>query len=89
MDQVIFFKGCLPQILLGPFFNTLTHLNQGQYQTLYWHYYSRPNNPESPLLLFNSDESQITCIGRLLFQDAATLVLGSWNKSNQNWSTDI
>ena len=25
MDQVKFFKGCLPQILLGPFLNTLTH----------------------------------------------------------------
>ena len=24
MDQVEFFKGCLPQILLGPFLNTLT-----------------------------------------------------------------
>ena len=23
-----FFKGCLPQILLGPFLNTLTHTNQ-------------------------------------------------------------
>ena len=23
-----FFKGCLPQILLGPFLNTLTHLYQ-------------------------------------------------------------
>ena len=26
MDQVKFFKGCLPQILLGPFLNTLSHL---------------------------------------------------------------
>ena len=26
MDQVTFFKGCLPQILLGPFLNTLSHL---------------------------------------------------------------
>ena len=26
MAQVQFFKGCLPQILLGPFLNTLTHL---------------------------------------------------------------
>ena len=26
MDQVKFFKGCLPQILLGPFLNALTHL---------------------------------------------------------------
>ena len=25
MDQVKFFKGCLPQILLGPFLNTLSH----------------------------------------------------------------
>ena len=24
-----FFKGCLPQILLGPFLNTLTHIEQG------------------------------------------------------------
>ena len=26
MDQVKFFKGCLPQILLGPFLNTLSHM---------------------------------------------------------------
>ena len=26
MDQVKFFKVCLPQILLGPFLNTLTHI---------------------------------------------------------------
>ena len=26
MDQVKFFKSCLPQILLGPFLNTLTHM---------------------------------------------------------------
>ena len=26
MDQAKFFKGCLPQILLGPFLNTLTNL---------------------------------------------------------------
>ena len=26
MDQVKFFKGCLPQILLGPFLNTLAHM---------------------------------------------------------------
>ena len=26
MDQVKFFKGCLPQVLLGPFLNTLSHL---------------------------------------------------------------
>ena len=26
MDQVKFFKGCLPQILLGPFLNTLSHI---------------------------------------------------------------
>ena len=26
MDQVKFFKGCLPQILRGPFLNNLTHL---------------------------------------------------------------
>ena len=26
MDQVKFFKGCLPQILLGAFLNTLSHL---------------------------------------------------------------
>ena len=25
MDQVKFFKGCFPQILLGPFLNTLSH----------------------------------------------------------------
>ena len=27
VDEVKFFKGCLPQILLGPFLNTLSHLN--------------------------------------------------------------
>ena len=27
MDQVKFFKGCLPQILLGPFLNTLAHVS--------------------------------------------------------------
>ena len=27
MDQVKFFKGCPPQILLGPFLNTLSHIN--------------------------------------------------------------
>ena len=27
MDQVTFFKGCLPQILLGPFLNTLAHMS--------------------------------------------------------------
>ena len=26
MDQVKFFKGCLPQILLGPFLNTSTQI---------------------------------------------------------------
>ena len=26
MDQVKSFKGCLPQILLGPFLNTLSHM---------------------------------------------------------------
>ena len=26
MDQVKFFKGCLPQILLSPFMNTLTFM---------------------------------------------------------------
>ena len=26
MDLVTFFKGCLPQILLGPLLNTLSHL---------------------------------------------------------------
>ena len=26
MDQVKFFKGCLPQILLGLFLNTLSHV---------------------------------------------------------------
>ena len=28
MDQVKFFKGCLPQILLGLFLNTLSHLTK-------------------------------------------------------------
>ena len=27
MDQVKFFKGCLPQMLLGPFLNTLPHIS--------------------------------------------------------------
>ena len=27
MDQVKFFKGCLPQILFGPILNTLSHIN--------------------------------------------------------------
>ena len=27
MDQTTFFKGCLPQILLGPFLNTLSHIS--------------------------------------------------------------
>ena len=26
MDQVKFFKGCLPQVSLGPFWNTWTHM---------------------------------------------------------------
>ena len=26
MDQKNFFKGCLPQILLGPFLNNLSHI---------------------------------------------------------------
>ena len=26
MDQKNFFKGCLPQILFGPFLNTLSHM---------------------------------------------------------------
>ena len=29
MDQVKFLKGCLPQILLGPFLNTLTQVKIG------------------------------------------------------------
>ena len=29
-EQVKFFKGCLPHILLGPFFNTLSHLSVAQ-----------------------------------------------------------
>ena len=32
MDQVKFFKACLPQILLGPFLNTLSHISC--YETL-------------------------------------------------------
>ena len=28
VDQVKFFKGCLPQILLGSFSNTLTHISR-------------------------------------------------------------
>ena len=28
MDQVKLFKGCLPQILLGPFLNTLSQLSR-------------------------------------------------------------
>ena len=28
MDQVKFFKGCLPQVLLGPFLNTLSHMSR-------------------------------------------------------------
>ena len=33
MDQewIKFFKGCLPQILLGPFLNTLSHITNGPY----------------------------------------------------------
>ena len=27
MDQVKFSKGCLPQIVLGPFLNTLPHMS--------------------------------------------------------------
>ena len=34
MDQVKFFKCCLPQILLGPFLNTLSHMHGG---FLPWH----------------------------------------------------
>ena len=31
MDQVQFFKGCLPQILHSPFLNALSHLSEGKY----------------------------------------------------------
>ena len=35
MDQVKFFKGCLPQILLSPFLNTLTQMSlKSAYETL-------------------------------------------------------
>ena len=30
MNQVKFFKGCLPQISLGPILNTLSHVNKDQ-----------------------------------------------------------
>ena len=33
MDQVKFFKGCLPQFLLGPFLNTLTQIICGYVET--------------------------------------------------------
>ena len=38
MDQVKFFKGCLPQILLGPFLNTLSQMSS--------HYYKDSNLPQ-------------------------------------------
>ena len=31
IDEVKFFKGCLPQILLGPFLNTWTQMRQNSY----------------------------------------------------------
>ena len=33
-----FFKGCLPQILLGPFLNTWTHLKLPMYKTPHWRF---------------------------------------------------
>ena len=32
MDQVKFFKDCLPQILLGPFLNTSSHIADTPYK---------------------------------------------------------
>ena len=31
MNQVKFFKGCLPQILLGPFLNTLSQVSMMEF----------------------------------------------------------
>ena len=33
MDQGKFFKGCLPQILLGPFLNTLSQILMEQFDS--------------------------------------------------------
>ena len=35
LGQSIFLKGCLPQILLGPFLNTLSHLSNGWRSEVY------------------------------------------------------
>ena len=37
-----FFKGCLPQILLGPFLNTLSHLIHAQMVFIFSEYYNLP-----------------------------------------------
>ena len=41
MDQVKFFKGCLLQILLGPFLNTLSHIEHLFSEHLFWSYESK------------------------------------------------
>ena len=41
MDQVKFFKGCLLQILLGPFLNTLSHIEYLFSEHLFWSYESK------------------------------------------------
>ena len=37
MDQVKFFKGCLQQILFGPFLNTLSHILKKTFQSQNFH----------------------------------------------------
>ena len=51
MNQMNFFKGCLPQILLGPFLNALSHLFQ-------WIPY-QPRKSRSCLSLFVVDAAKL------------------------------
>ena len=60
MDQVKFFKICLPQILLGPFLNTLSHMQP----LVFEHFYSNDHNAfledYSITLIDKTDGSDLT-----------------------------
>ena len=58
MGQVKVFKGCLPQILLGPFLNTLTlsqwlriYFLHFMFPTIYWKLVNRAVGFENAILL--------------------------------------
>ena len=67
MEQVKFFKGCLLQILFGPFLNTLSHIVnrffQAKHSTLV-HSFSSHNDVSTMIWKLQESGGQITPIKR-------------------------